>query len=177
MSESSHVLEQNALATAGEATPVAAAPAQASAVAASPLRPAPATVAELKTACPGASADFIVAQIEAGATVATAQTAFVAEQNRRIAELQQQVAAKPATVAAAPKPAPGVKPTPASNGKVAADLSGDPIVAWDAAVADLMDERKLTKAQATRQTVLENKELHAAYIAAYTQANAAKVAR
>lgn len=49
--------------------------------------PTAATLAELKAACPKASAEFLLAQLEAGATVSGAQTAFIAhlaEQNEQL---------------------------------------------------------------------------------------------
>ena len=49
----------------------------------------PATLAELKQACPGADADFLVAQAEAGATVADAQKAWIDRQNAEITSLRR----------------------------------------------------------------------------------------
>jgi len=167
--DASQSLEQNAqlpdASSSAAPIPAATAPAATAPAAASPPASRPASVAELKAACPGASADFIVSQIEAGATVQTAQTAFVAEQNRRIADLQQQVAAKPA---AAPKPAPGVKPTPASSTEPSADVDGDPVAAWNQAVAD---EQKsgCSRAVANQRVANKNPQLREAYVAAYNR--------
>jgi protease-4 len=44
----------------------------------------PATFAEIKEACPGASSDFICGQLEANATTEQARNAFMKEQNERI---------------------------------------------------------------------------------------------
>lgn len=48
----------------------------------------PATVAELKAACVGAPADFILAQAEAGATVQSALTSWSAVQNAELRRLK-----------------------------------------------------------------------------------------
>ena len=44
----------------------------------------PATICELKAACPGADSGFLVAQIEVGATAAQARMAWMTEQNKRL---------------------------------------------------------------------------------------------
>ena len=123
----------------------------------------------------------MLGQLEAGASVATAQTAFVAAQAKELAETKQQLAAEKAKAAAAPvATAPkkiGVDPTPPSSGKPQAEEGGDPIAAWDSAIAELQAERKLTNAQATRELVISNPNLHASYIAAYTKVNGPKVQR
>ena len=53
--------------------------------------PAVATLAELKACCPGASPDFLLNQIEANATVASATTAFIAMQNSQLAAKEKEV--------------------------------------------------------------------------------------
>lgn len=150
--------------------PTAAAPATQQAAPVAPAAPRAATPAELKAACPGASADFVLAQLEAGATVAAAQTAFVAAQAKQLADLQQQLAAekaKPAPVAAAPKKI-GVDPTPPSGkGASSEDEGGDAIAAFEAAVADEMQASRCSKATATRNVSVKQPQLQQAYVAAF----------
>lgn len=51
-----------------------------------------ATIQELRGACPGASSDFIVSQMEANATLEQAKTAFIAEQSKAIAAKEESAA-------------------------------------------------------------------------------------
>lgn len=131
--------------------------------------PVAATLQELKAACNGAPSDFILAQLEAGATVAQAEKAWSAKQ---IADLQasndalrkqaDEAAKKPAAAAAS-----GAAPVP--EGHAPDDESaatGDPIAAWNAAVAAKV-KAGMTKRDAIVTLASENKDLHNAYKAAY----------
>lgn len=79
-------------------------------------QPKPATMAELKAACPGASSDFLVAQAEASATVAQAKDAFlhfqaaqIRSRDEELAKLKNSAAATasaPATAEKKEEPAP-----------------------------------------------------------------------
>ena len=51
--------------------------------------PVAASIQELKAACPGASSDFLMGQLEAGATVTAAQTAFIAHQSQQIEQAKK----------------------------------------------------------------------------------------
>lgn len=55
--------------------------------------PSAATVQEIEAACPGATGEFVVSQLKAGATVAQASQAWAAEMARRLAESQTRLAA------------------------------------------------------------------------------------
>jgi ATP-dependent Clp endopeptidase proteolytic subunit ClpP len=55
--------------------------------------PKPATISELKAACPGATADFLLASIERGDTVAAAQTAWMKAQAELLAATQVELKA------------------------------------------------------------------------------------
>jgi hypothetical protein len=55
--------------------------------------PAAATVAELRATLPGVDSDFILRQLEIGATLAAATNAWIVELNSRNAKLQQELAA------------------------------------------------------------------------------------
>jgi len=116
----------------------------------------PASYAAIKAACPGADAEFIGAQCEAGATVQQAQAAWVAELNRRV-EAANAKARKP-----------GVEPVGSKGGPSAE--TGDPIVAYNVAVANKV-KAGMRQHEAVLAVNREQPELRAAYIAAY---NAAK---
>ena len=128
--------------------------------------PKAATIAELRAACAGADADFLVARLEAGATVAQAQTAWIAEQNARLAAAQTKAdeQAKAAAEAAAKTKLPGVA-TLGEGGKPQADAGGDAVAQWNEAVpakqATIKNRRKAMAA-----VVHEQPELHQAYLEA-----------
>lgn len=148
-------------------------PAQAGA--ASPAAPAarPATLAELKAACPGASNDFLVGQMEANATVAQATTAYMAHLTAQNAALAKQAQENTIAATAAPVRKPGAEPVPAGAASSSSTAnSGDAIAQFDDAVVQLMDDRKLTKAQATQKVVHERPDLHQAYLAAWNKKHA-----
>lgn len=183
--ESANTSAANTSASAGGQS---AAQGQASTAAPAPAAPVagpsnrPATLAELRAACQGASNDFLVSQLEANATIGQAQTAWMA----KLASENQQLAARNAELeksqtiaaAAAPLAKPGAPSVPAGagNSRTSAASGGDAIAQWNAAVKEKMAEG-LSKAQAVRQLAVEDRELHQAYLAAYTQANGAKVER
>lgn len=173
--DASQTLEQNTLLPANTAAPQQTAPP-------APAKPAAATAAEIEAACPGADAAWCFGQLKAGATIEAARSAWMAELNSRLTKSQTELAeakkAPPAPAATTKPKLSGVDPTPPSSGRQATEEeASDPIAAWDAAVADLMTERKLTKAQATRELVISNSALHQQYIAAYTRVNGPKVDR
>lgn len=132
-----------------------------------PAQPQAATLQELRAACPGADNDFLVAQLEHGATVAQAQQAWMQAMQQRLqtqaeelAKLKQQQAEQPAPAASKP----GVPPL--ASGTPAAESTSDPIAAWEDAVAAQMKLGK-TKAAAIQSLVRSSPELHQAYLAAY----------
>lgn len=110
--------------------------------------PQAATYAEIVASCVGADPAFICAQLAAGVTVAAAQSAWMTEQNARIAAASQ----RPGVDAV------GTKPSKANP-------VGDVLNDWREAVAAKM-AAGLPKAKATASVVKENPELHQAYIAA-----------
>jgi len=135
--------------------------------------PTPATLAELKAACPGASSDFIIAQMEATATVSQAQAAYIAKQNADlVAERTDRAKAESdaASAKAAASERPGVPPVGAGKHGVEAsadDVGGEPIAAWEAKIAAEMLKPGMTQRVAVRNVVVANPELHAAYLRAY----------
>jgi ATP-dependent Clp protease protease subunit len=137
-----------------------------------PQTPKAATVQELKAACPNADAVFLMAQLEASATVEAAGKAWMTELTNRIAakdaELAQAKAAKPAAPVV-PAPTAGVEPLPAGGGKPAASGSGaegDPIAEFEEAVAAQV---KLGKPRHAAQAIVcrKNPELREAMLAAH----------
>lgn len=121
-----------------------------------PAEPKPATLKELKAACLGADNDFLVAQMDAEATVAAAQTAWMAEQSKRLAQARADLeAAKNAPPASAVA---GVDPLPAGGAPSA--TAGD---FWGA-VSEFQKEG-LSRQKAIAKAVREQPDLHKAMLA------------
>jgi signal peptide peptidase SppA len=114
--------------------------------------PRPASYQEIVTACVGADPLFICKQLADNATVAASQSAWMAEQNQRIAAAKQR---------------PGVEPIGTKQSK--ANPVGDVLNDWREAVAAKM-AAGLPKAKATAAVVKESPDLHQAYISAVNSA-------
>jgi len=127
------------------------------------------TAKEIREACPGASAEFVLGQVEACESdenrgiehVLKAHNTELAAQN---ATLAAQAQAAQTTQAPAVGVAPGVAPVAASGSND--EPEADPITAWEEAVA-AGEARKLTHAQAIRAVVVGKPELHKAYLVAH----------
>jgi len=127
------------------------------------------TAKEIREACPGASAEFVLGQVEACESdenrgiehVMKAHNAELAAQN---ATLAAQAQAAQTTQAPAVGVAPGVAPVAASGSND--EPEADPITAWEEAVA-AGEAKKLTHAQAIRAVVVGKPELHKAYLVAH----------
>lgn len=111
--------------------------------------PQPATLADLKAACEGAPSDFLIAQLEAQATVAQATKSWNAKLRADLAAANEKAVAATkradeaeAKVKAAPAK-PGVTPITGTQG--AAESATDAKAEWDEKVSGLM------KAGKTRQ--------------------------
>ncbi len=126
----------------------------------------PATYSELKMALPNAPAEFLVTCLEQSMSLPAAQLRYT-----ELLEARADAAEEKATQAAAEAKTPGVDALggagTASAGS-AGDGNGDPIAAWETALAEKM-KTPMTKATATRTLVAKNPELHEAYIAAYNE--------
>jgi len=128
-----------------------------------------ATIAEIKAACPGANDSFVLKQLEAGATVQAAQTAFIAEQKQQIeaAKAEQTKAEKELQElkASGGKKHPGVEglKEDAPGGTTTAGKPGA-VEAWNAKVRELMAEEKLTKAEAVKAAARREPQMHADYL-------------
>jgi hypothetical protein len=154
--------------------------------------PKPATLKELKAACPGADEKFLCAQLEAEATVAAAQNAWMTAQSEKISALEKAAKEAPPT-----GKKPGVAaPSAAKKGKKAKkdeepvdetededvedkvcdddmeDLSADEIKGlFETAVANKIKGRvKLGRAPDRRGAIMavanEQPKLHQAYLVA-----------
>jgi hypothetical protein len=111
-----------------------------------PAMTAPATLQELRAACPGAPSEFLLAQLEAGATIDAAKTAFIADQQKRL------------TATSAKRP--GVDALGSGRQKVAADGDGGDFTAL---VKEKMKEG-LDRQAAVIAAARENPEAHAAFL-------------
>lgn len=134
------------------------------------------TAKEIREACPGASAEFVLAQVEAceadeNRGLVDVLKAHNGELVKAQAEAQARAeeAAKKAPAAGAQAKAPGVEPI-ASGGAVegAGDGDGDPIEAWDTAVSAL-EAKGLPRAKAIREVAVKSPEVHANYLRAHNQ--------
>lgn len=143
-------------------------------------------ISDIKKACPGASAEFVNAQMEAceandALTLSDVQTAFIAHQAEALASAQADAAAARAegakkTPAVPPVAGPqaaggiGVKPLGmgASAGPEEDDGGVDPHAAWAEAV-EAQEKRGKTRAQAVRAVAVGKPDLHRAYLSAYNQ--------
>lgn len=148
---SDHVTpEQTAEPITAQLAPVATAPV-------TPAAPAAATYEQLKAGCIGADAAFLCSQMEAKATLAQAQSAWMTEQNRR-------VEAARADAATAKTPKPGVAPI-TSHGASVADQEGDPVVRYNSLVREKMASG-MDRLKASQLVAKQNPDLHAAFLLA-----------
>jgi ATP-dependent Clp endopeptidase proteolytic subunit ClpP len=135
-------------------------------------KPQPATIADIKANCEGASSEFILAQIEAGATLAQV---LVAHNKALVAKLQseKELHAKQienaktahnqeieALKAAAAKP--GVKPV--ASGETIEGDDSDPVTAYEGKLIEA--KKTMEPAKAAAFVARHNPELRLAYIEA-----------
>ena len=135
-------------------------------------KPQPATIAEIKANCEGASSEFILAQVEANATLAQAVAAHAkaltaklqAEKDAHAKQIADAKAAHDKEIAdlKAAQSKPGVKPV-ASGGQVEGEDS-DPITAYEGKLIEAKKTMPADKAAAF--VARKNPELRAAYIEA-----------
>jgi len=139
--------------------------------------PKAATLDELKNCCPGANADFLVAQLDAQATAEQASRAWMGELQKK-AESAEVTAKEAADAKAeAEKQAAEAKAEAenAKNGKPGVEMLGgggegeghtDPKAEFEAAVDEKM-KTGMNKADAVKAITKANPELHAAFVAAH----------
>lgn len=132
----------------------------------------PATIAEIKAACDGCDNDFVVAQMESGATVAQAQMAWTKALSARLKDAQDKAAAAEREKAelqaksAQTQQRTGVEPVGGGANATNASVYENPVAEFEAAVRRHETSGK-SRAQAMRAAVIENGELHKAYLRAY----------
>jgi hypothetical protein len=149
-----------------EAKPVAQELEPIAAVARLQLGHSTATLAELKEACPGATAEFLMSQLESEATVPQASKAWMAAQQEQIAALKKQAATpKPAEPAPQAKK-PGAEPIPVAAG---GEQTSDPLAQFEAAVDEQVAKGK-PRHVAHAHVCRTQPELRASYVAAYNAA-------
>lgn len=138
-----------------------------------------ATIQELRAACPGADNDFIVGQLEAGATVEKATANWLQElatRNAALAEENEQLKAKPPeTKPAVAPPASSLRPLGSGKSR-ATPAAADDEPAGDDRYSDAVAEfgsRVAAKVRAgtnrraaVQQVAAADKELHQAYLLA-----------
>jgi ATP-dependent Clp protease, protease subunit len=124
-------------------------------------QPKAATVAEIKAACDGCEASFVVAQIEANATVEQVNAAWskqLADQLKAVkAELEAAKQAKPEPIVAKQ----GLAPIPAGK-----QVETDPVAEWKTALAAKVTLYNGDRVKAVQALNRENPELRLAYVAA-----------
>ena len=131
--------------------------------------PAPATYQELKDCCRGADAPFICAQLDKKATPGEAIAAWMDEQAVRVKAAEEK-AVEAATKADAQKP--GVDAVGTSGSPADPETIDDPIAQFNALVKEKVGRSKDRRA-AVLAVARENRELHAAYVTATSEAYSA----
>lgn len=129
----------------------------------------PATLGELKAACPGAGNDFLVAQLEANATAGQAAGAWTAQVSRENADLKQKLAnaeKTSATASSTPKK-PGAPSVPAARAASAEQQEDDsePIQAFENAVQAHVG-KGMERSNAIDLVAKRQPELHRNYLLA-----------
>lgn len=131
------------------------------------------SIGEIEKACPGASAEFVVAQAKAcdgdeNRTIADVMAAYIVEQGKELASVTANLSTVREKVAnhaeTPPVTVPGVAPLSASGGSDGPE--GDALEQFEDAVS-AFEAKKMTRAQAIRAVVNGKPELHKAYLAAY----------
>jgi signal peptide peptidase SppA len=153
---------------------------------ADPAAPVAATINDLKQACPGAGSDFLLAQLEAGATVPVAMKAWMLEQQAQVKAANEAAATAKAEAEAAKK-RPG-NPVALGSGKKKNRFLADDSDKGDGDKDDDDDDMSLdgnctpeqfgaeirahmkstqcTQAEAVRVVAKRNPEAHMAYLLA-----------
>lgn len=131
-------------------------------------KPQPATSAELRAACPGATSDFILAQLEAGATIQNAQAAFIAEQQKQVelAQKEAEEAKAKAEQAEAASKLPGNQAVQTDHSQSNDWSGGGARAAWKSAISE-KTSRGMSNQDAAVAVDRENPGLREAMVAEY----------
>lgn len=139
-----------------------------------PVAAKPAFITEIKAACDGCDSDFVIAQMEAGATVVQAQAAWTKVLSERLKEAQDKAAHAErektelqAKMASAQQRT-GVDPVGSATGATKAHAFESPVEEFQAAVCRHEASGK-SRAQAMQSAVKENGDLHKAYLQVYNE--------
>ena len=130
--------------------------------------PKAATLAELKAACPGAPSDWILSQLEAGATVSVAQAAFIAAQQAEIAKAKADAAKAADEAKAKQSVGLGVSPlgTSGGSGSSGTPITGNAVADFGALVRAEMQHNGGDRIKATNSVARQNPDAHKAYLLA-----------
>lgn len=139
-----------------------------------PNTPKAAGLAELKKALPGASAEFLISQLEAQATVETALTAFakttsdaLAAAQLRIDQVNKELAETKAELAKRPAAASGLGVLPLGHAGGPQDGGAlDPVAQWNQELAAELKNYNGDRMKATAALVKRAPDLHANFIEA-----------
>lgn len=140
-------------------------------------RAAAVSATAIAAACPGASAEFVAAHVEASRRtpawgLAEIRTAYITAQNIAIQAIAiQRVEAQRAALRAVapPKPAPFLGFAAGVDGPGEAKAApADPVTGFEEAIAKYMAQGK-TRAEAGRLVARKHPEINAAYVAAYNK--------
>ena len=126
----------------------------------------PATMKELKAACPGADSGFLVAQIEVGATAAQARMAWMIEQNKRLQAATADAAAQKRQRAQSGSSIKNRDADYAAGDDAGSDYGEDAIEAFNTAVCEVMDRQHLTRQQAIVIVATKKPNLHKEFLLA-----------
>lgn len=132
-----------------------------------PAAPKSATIQELKAALPGATSEFLIAQLEATATIEAASKAWMTELANSRATLMAEVEKLKKAPPAAPAPTAGVEPLPAGGTKPAPEAGGDAIEAFQEAVVAEMKLSNCSQSVAHAKVCRKQRELREAMVAAH----------
>lgn len=142
---------------------------------AAPEAPQAATIQELKAACPGASAEFLMAQLESTATVEAAGKAWMTELTNRLAatNAENEKLKKSPPVATPPVAMAGVDPLPV-GGKPTALGDGDAIANFKELVLTEMKLTNCAEHVAHAKVCRKHPELRQAMVAAHNTENTSR---
>ncbi|MGA2032308.1 MAG: head maturation protease, ClpP-related [Thermoguttaceae bacterium] len=128
---------------------------------------AAATYQELVAALPGADCEFLCKQLAGAATLPAAQSAWMLEQSKRLQAAREQLSQLRDSQS---KAKPGVPLLGNGGGTPSGQSDGDPIVAWNEALAVELKRHNGNRQKALSACVAANPELHKSYVVAYNAA-------
>jgi len=131
--------------------------------------PQPAAFADLKAALPEADAGFMVAQLDAKATVDQAKAAWTKHLADQLKAKEEELAKVLAEKRQPPAEPSGVPPLSSARGS--AGFDGDPVAGFNQQVRETMKLRNCDRRTASIAVAKADKALHQAYLAATNSQN------